>query len=173
MITYNPAFDIYHCMYRMAHILMRLDDNEIIELDKLRIWDFYVLNPMKIYELRIKRNEKEYSEQRKTYIKRYDNPYEYTGNSRRLFEIIAPYQNTALNCLVAYGIIDKEKFSTRYIKIANKAALERLVHDTASLTDKEYNVISFLSIFTKNMPLLGEDGLKSRSHLMETRYDIK
>ena len=43
MTMYNHAFDLYHCIYRIIHILMRLEENDILELDRLRIWDFYLL----------------------------------------------------------------------------------------------------------------------------------
>lgn len=51
MITYNPAFDLYHCIFRMIHIIQRLDDNECLEVDKIRIWDFYILFPSKAYTI--------------------------------------------------------------------------------------------------------------------------
>ena len=47
MIIYNPAFDIYHCVYRMISILSNLV-NEKIEVDKLRILDFYMVFPGEI-----------------------------------------------------------------------------------------------------------------------------
>ena len=33
MTMYNHAFDLYHCIYRIIHILMRLEENDILELD--------------------------------------------------------------------------------------------------------------------------------------------
>ena len=62
MITYSPAFDLYHTIFRMAHILERLDDNECFEIDKVRIWDFYLLFPSKLYDLSIRRDEKQVCE---------------------------------------------------------------------------------------------------------------
>ena len=49
MAMYNQVFDMYHCIYRIIHILKRLHENEILELDRLRIWDFYILFPYKIH----------------------------------------------------------------------------------------------------------------------------
>ncbi len=54
MITYNPAFDLYHSIFRMAHIVDRLSDGECFEIDKVRIWDFYLLFPSKLYDLSIR-----------------------------------------------------------------------------------------------------------------------
>lgn len=60
MITYNPAFDLYHCIFRMANIIGRLEDLECFEIDKVRIWDFYLLYPSKTYDIDLMpRKEKE------------------------------------------------------------------------------------------------------------------
>ena len=59
MTMYNHAFDLYHCIYRIIHILMRLEENDILELDRLRIWDFYLLFPSKVYEIRLGNDLKE------------------------------------------------------------------------------------------------------------------
>ena len=171
MITYNPAFDLYHCIYRMAHILQRLDEGDIIEVDKIRIWDFYLLYPAKVYQISMKLDEHDQREWRKTFIRHENNPYDYSGNSRKLFEIISPYQQTALHCLISCGILDKEHFERRQICVSDRQSLQHLVNETGSLSDTESNVLSFLSLFSKHMSLLGEDGLKSRTHLMESKYD--
>lgn len=81
MITYNPAFDLYHCIFRMVHIIQRLDDNECLEVDKIRIWDFYILFPSKAYTIKIRRDEELFKSWRCTYIKKIKNPYEYSGDN--------------------------------------------------------------------------------------------
>lgn len=68
MTMYNHAFDLYHCIYRIIHILMRLEENDILELDRLRIWDFYLLFPSKVYEIRLGNDFKEIVKLRKQYI---------------------------------------------------------------------------------------------------------
>ena len=97
MITYNPAFDLYHCIFRMIHIIQRLDDNDCLEVDKIRIWDFYVLFPSKTYTIMIRRNEEDLKSWRKQYINKTKNPYEYNGNNRKLFHILRQYQMAALS----------------------------------------------------------------------------
>ena len=55
MIMYNPAFDLYHSIFRMAHIASKLDGDESLEIDKVRIWDFYLLFPDKVHTITIRR----------------------------------------------------------------------------------------------------------------------
>lgn len=44
MLVYHPAFDIYNCVFRMLQLMTSMKQNEV-ELDKLRIWDFYLTFP--------------------------------------------------------------------------------------------------------------------------------
>ena len=171
MITYNPAFDLYHCIFRMIHIIQRLDDNDCLEVDKIRIWDFYVLFPSKTYTIMIRRNEEDLKSWRKQYINKTKNPYEYNGNTRKLFDRLRPYHMAALSSLVSYGIIDKEHFLNKEIMISNRALLNEFIEKTGALSRTESNTLSFMSLFSKSMSMLGIYGLKSRTNLMESKYD--
>ncbi|MBP7359202.1 MAG: hypothetical protein KA955_07705 [Prevotella sp.] len=173
MITYNPAFDLYHCIYRMAHIIERLNDGECFEIDKVRIWDFYLLFPSKLYDLSLKKTEKEVREARKqlTIIK--NNPYDYSGDNRKLFEWIKPFQISALNCLVSCGIINKEEYLNNRVCITSHQALTYFVDQAGLLSASENNTLSFMSIFSRHMPLLGANGLKARTKLLEFKYDAE
>lgn len=173
MIVYNPAFDLYHAIYRMAHILQRLDDSETFEVDKVRIWDFYLLFPSKLYNVSLRHLDKEIVDARKQYIDNSRNPYEYSGDNRKLFEWIKPFQMSALNCLVSCGILTKEAYLDGKVSIANRASLDDFVEKAGGISVKEQNVLSFLSIFSRHMSLTGTDGLKARTHLLESRYDAE
>lgn len=173
MITYNPAFDLYHCVFRMAHILQHIEETDIFEVDKARIWDFYLLFPDKVYDITIRRNEQEIRQLRKQYIKRKNNPYDYDGDDHKLFERLKPFQMTALSCLVSYGIIDRDSYLNKKIHLLDKTKLDKMLEEIGNLEIVESNTLSFLSHFSKNMSLYGLDGLKSRTKLMESRYDAE
>lgn len=173
MITYNPAFDLYHCIYRMLHILGRLVEGESIDVDKARIWDFYLLFPQKVYGIHMCRYDSENLNLRKMYVRKSNNPYEYCGDNRKLFERLKPYQMTALSNLVSYGVIDRDQFLNKKIVICDNQKFQKLITDLETLDTKEANVLSFMSLFTKEMSLFGENGLKQRTELMESRYDAE
>lgn len=155
----------------MIHIIQRLDDNDCLEVDKIRIWDFYVLFPSKTYTIMIRRNEEDLKSWRKQYINKTKNPYEYNGNNRKLSDRLRPYQMAALSSLVSYGIIDKEHFLNKEIMISNRALLNEFIEKTGALSRTESNTLSFMSLFSKSMSMLGIYGLKSRTNLMESKYD--
>ena len=173
MITYNPAFDLYHCFFRIAHILQRLEDGECFEVDKIRIWDFYLLFPSKLYEVSLRQTEQEIREARKRFVSSKRNPYEYSGDNRKLFEWIKPFQVSALNCLVSCAIINKDAYLENRVMVASQEALERFIEQTGNFSLQEQNVLSFLSLFSRNMPLSGIDGLKARTKLLESKYDAE
>ena len=54
---YNPAFDPFNGIYRMLNILKHFDADECIEVDRLRIYDFYLLFPYKAYRIRLQKTE--------------------------------------------------------------------------------------------------------------------
>jgi len=173
MIIYNPAFDLYHTLFRMAHIVNRLEEEECFELDKVRIWDFYLLFPTKLYELSLKRHEKEIRDARSRWIAKDKNPFEYNGNSRKLFEWIKPVQVSALSCLVSCGILNKDDYLSDQVRVADHEALHAFVLQAGDLTESECNILSFLRMVSDTMPLTGIDGLKSRTHLLDYKYDAK
>lgn len=171
MIVYNEAFDIYHSIFRIMHLLDRFEQGESIELDRIRIWDFYTLFPEKVHEIRLKYTEKDIRTLRKKYIKRQKNPYTILPNNRRLFELLRPYQVAALHCLASYGIIDKKKLTELSVVIKSKRILRAYVRGVGDLTPKEKNAITLLTTHFHQMAIHGQDGLKNRTNLMESKYD--
>jgi len=173
MITYNPAFDLYHSIFRMAHIAARLDGDESLETDKVRIWDFYMLFPDKVHTITIRRDEEELRKYRSTYLSPENNPYEFKGESRKLFEWIKPVQVSALNSLVSCGILNKAKYEAGRVSVADHEALTRFLDKTGNITGRERNVLSFLSMLSRHMSMSGEYGLKARTKLLESKYDAE
>ena len=174
MITYNPAFDLYHCIYRMAHILLKMDEHKPLEIDRVRIWDFYLLFPFKLLDLTIHRDEAEVRKARKFLIEdTADNPYEFKGDNRKFFEWIKPFQVSALNCLVSCGILKKDEYLNNRVCIESRDKLNDFLTQAGPLTTEEHNALSFLGMFSRLMPLTGTDGLKARTQLLESKYDAE
>lgn len=103
--------------------------------------------------------------------KKVQNPYEYNGDNRKLFDRLRPYQMAALSSLVSYGIIDREHFLKKEIMISNRTLLNEFIEKTGALSQTESNTLAFMSLFSKSMSMLGIYGLKSRTNLMESKYD--
>lgn len=171
MIVYNQAYDLYHTIFRFIQFLNRFDEGSLIEIERIRIWDFYLLFPSKIHSIKLKQGESDIRKLKKRFIKDSKNPYERISENRKVFEKLKPYQLAALNCIASYGIIDKSHLNQHRISILNKNILKEFVLKYEELSDKEKNVISLMTSHFNQVSLFGEDGLKNRTKLMESRYD--
>lgn len=171
MIVYNQAFDLYHTIFRLLHFLNKFENETVLEIERVRIWDFYLLFPSKIHEIRLKQSESDIRKIRKEFIKDSNNPYERITENRKIFEKIKPYQQAALNCIASYGIIDKSLLNQQRISIINKDILVEFVNNFEELEAKEKNVIALMTSHFNQVSLFGTDGLKSRTNLIESKYD--
>ena len=98
MLTYHPAFDLYNCIFRMLQLLVNMKNDEV-ELDRLRIWDFYLTFPMEARKIKF---PKDLVKLKETIFKnKNSNPYEELVDSKRMMNRMKPYQITALKCLAS------------------------------------------------------------------------
>ena len=173
MIIYNQAFDLYHTVYRILQLLSNFDSDEYLELERLRIWDFYLLLPSKIIALKPKRNEKDFEKLLKQFTVLENNPYEIVYDNRKVFEKIKPYQISALNCLVSYGIIDKELLLLNRVSIVSKDLLSEYAKNLEKLSAREQNIMTILTSDFYQITMFGKGGFKERTNLLESKYDAR
>jgi len=171
MIVYQQAFDLYHAIYRIINILGNFKYADSIELDRLRIWDYYLLFPNKLKNISLKRDEQDIKKLINNYISKEQNPYEVILNDRKMLEKIRPFQMGALKYLASIGLIDKDYLKNNRISKISDDVLSELKQITQELTPQEKNTISLLTGHFFYVPLVGKDGLKNRTHLLESRYD--
>lgn len=167
---YNPAFDLYHSIFRMTHILSKFDQNEKTEVERLRIWDFYLLFPSEVHNIRL---GAEFLEQRNVRkgIAKQNNPYNSVPDGRQFLERLRPYQIGALNYLASIGIIDPCFLLEMQVSVSNKEKLMHLMETMGALAIDENNVLSWFSLYFKAFQLDGEKGLKNRTGLLISKYD--
>lgn len=171
MIIYNQAYDLYHTIFRFLQFLNRFEEGELIEIDRLRIWDFYLLFPNKIHSIQLKKGESDIRKIRNRFIKESKNPYERIVENKKIFEKLKPYQLSALNCITSYGVIDKSLINQHRVCVINKGVLKTFVDKYDELSDKEKNVIALMTSHFNQISLFGPNGLKNRTKLMESKYD--
>ena len=171
MILYNNAFDLYHTIFRMLHLLSKIEEDKVIEIDRIRIWDYYLLFTNEIFNIKPTKNKKEYNQLLKKLNIKKNNPYQQIYDQRKTLEKIKPYQLSALNCLASYNIIDKEYLLKEEVKINSFDLLNRYTQSAGDLSDREKNIITIMTSFFRDISLIGNNGLKKRSNLMESKYD--
>jgi hypothetical protein len=170
MILYNNAFDLYHTIFRILHLLNKVRDDEVIEIDRIRIWDYYVLFTNEILKVKPKRDEKEFKKILEM-LKANNNPYQQIYDQKKTLEKIKPYQLAALNSLASYNIIEKDSLLREEIKINSSEILKKYVESVGDLSSREKNIVAIMTSVFRNISLQGNDGLKKRTDLIEYKYD--
>lgn len=170
-MMYNPAFDPFNGIYRMLHILKDFGEEDSVEVDRLRIYDFYLLFPYRAYKIRLRPGEEEYKKLRRQYIDQQKNPYNASTNDRRLFEQLRPYQMIALSHIASYGLISPDHLLRHQVKVMDAGKMRLVMDQLGDMPAAERNVISWLNLCFRTTPLCGVYGLKYRTQLMESKYD--
>ena len=168
---YVPAFDPFHTIYRMLYILKRFDGKDTVEVDRLRIYDFYLLFPYLANKISLKNDEKQLKDSRRKFIPGKFTPYNYISNSRRIFERLRPYQMIALSHLASYGLIDPEMLLQQKVSVTDADKMQQVMSQLDEMSPEDANVLSWLMLSFRNTPLNGVDGLKYRTKLIESKYD--
>ncbi|SEB21549.1 ABC-three component system middle component 5 [Pedobacter hartonius] len=173
MIVYNQAFDYYHAIYRMIRLLTHVKKDNFVELDRLRIRDFYLLFPEQIHTITLKEGDKDIKELRARFVKQRNNPYNQVFDNKKVFEKLRPYQLTALQCLASYGIINKDLLKEGRVSIISQEVLKDYEGRFEDLSFTEQNIITMMVYHFSSISMFGTDGLKSRTKLMVSKYDYQ
>lgn len=165
MLIYHPAYDAYHCVFRM---LVIADSIKFIELDKARLIDFYLLFPSAIGEIRLPYE----LSLGKRMAKDVKNPYRDPIDSLTSFRELHQIQVASLKCIAASGLISMEKFSDGIVERTSRTISKSLLYKMEQFLADKGDIANFLLNDLSIIPLNGVDGLKHRTRLMEYRYDI-
>jgi len=165
MLIYNQAYDLYHSMFRILQITEKY--KEILEVDKLRILDFYLAFPSELLEIKSFQGFKKYEK----YIRAETNKYERIIDRKRLFFKMEQVQLSAIKALISYGLIDPVEFKNGKIKRTEAILTEQLQKRLNSANEENPNLITLITGPLASMNMNGHLGLKVRTNLIEFKYD--
>ncbi|MDQ5766981.1 ABC-three component system middle component 5 [Thiothrix subterranea] len=167
MLVYHPCFDANHCAYRFLHLLYS-SKADSFEWDILRIADFYYVFPHLIKH--IKPMPKSLTGGKK-YFSEINPPYESIPNPKRLLFDLQDIQNSTIASLVSKQIIKKEMFNYGVVSLNADNIPKSLIE---SFHGNPINNSEWFKFFSKGIAavdLNGKNGFKSRTGLLEYRYD--
>ena len=170
-MIYTPAFDTFNTIYRMLHILSHFDTEKYVEVERMRIFDYYLLFPHRAHKIRLKPGEDEFRAHLKRFVSSKVNPYHTITNDRRLFERLRPYQMIALSHIASYGLISPEHLLNQQVKVSDPDKLRDVISRLEKMEGIEGNVLSWLCLCFRTTPINGVFGLKYRTNLLESKYD--
>jgi len=167
MLTYNPAFDLHHGVFRILQILVAAPGIEF-EVVKMRLLDFLLLFPEQLENVRVPPE----SIQKRNLFTRDENPYRILENPHRLFVELAPLQQGALYALAAHDVIDHAKLKRDFVARTTKPLpppLEKIIVERNATTPQ---LIDIISHDLGRIPMFGEDGLKERIRFLSLRHEL-
>lgn len=168
MLLYHPAYDSYHCTFRLLRLLKSLPKTAH-GLEKIRILDFFLLYPTLLLEITLPNEARKYRKQ----LEELDKPYEELGDKYKIFLQMESYQLSSLRSLASWGIIDPKEFKEKKIMLTNKKLPKNLLN-LIQETNREDSVLMELLInHISPIELYGEKGLKARTKLSGYKYDPK
>lgn len=167
MLIYDPALDFRHAIFRLL-LIIRNSSEDSIELDRYRIIDFYTLYPGMIAAFKMPRNL--YTEVKK-YSKSKQNKYNTPNNPIFSFSQLHDIQKSAIDYLASIELIGKDYSKSSLLLLKNQQNFPELLGFIDSSRSIDTNYDEVLWDFFMTYPLLGKDGLKARSGLLEYRYD--
>jgi ABC-three component (ABC-3C) system Middle Component 5 len=168
-LSYQAAFDPFHAMYRDLRILNAIGPLKPLFVDQVRILDFYLLFPFKISAIRLIPQHRRF----RGLADDYENaqPYGSQPDNAQIFARMKPIQIAALESLAEKQIIDAAELKNGNVVRTEISLPPALVARVSSANVREPKLMEAISALGSEYPLLGQNGLKDRTGLLEYRYD--
>jgi hypothetical protein len=166
-IAFQPAFDVFHTAFRFLR-LRRLIAESPWHFDQLRIADFYLLFFFRLAEVRLSPKHR--------FIKRLAqeaqrNRYEIQPADDVLFGRMRAIQAAAASTLVSAGYFELAAFETGFIEDTGLVEPIELLSRLEEATENDRAHLEAIQALVEGYELLGQDGLKARTGLLEFKYD--
>lgn len=166
MLIYHPLKDPNHCIYRLLCILSDFDEEQM-PIDLLKLLDFYTLFPHLLKQIKLP----QVLRASKNMLKHISEPYENLPLPSKLLYDLGPIQNNCIEILACMDFIDKTKLENGLAKL-NFSAFDKELSNLIS--DNEFQKECWYTFLIKELSKVefyGGNGLKSRTNMMEYRYD--
>lgn len=139
MLIYSQAYDLYHTMFRILQIMEK--SKQDLEVDKLRILDFYLAFPAELLEIRSFVGFKKYER----FLKAESNSYERVIDRKRLFFKMEHIQISAMKALISYDLFDANEFKNSKIKRTDVNLSESLSSRIKKANEENQNLITLIT----------------------------
>lgn len=168
-LTYQPAFDPFHSVFRFLRLRQAVLMHGALPRDHVRVLDFYLMFPFRSNDVRVFPRHRKF----KKLAQQYSNarPYGDLPGDRVLFRRMLPIQGAALDTLAQRGLLDAEQYKRGIIEPTNSALPEPLQAQIEDTNQSQQDLIEFLTALATEYELLGANGLKDRSGLLDHAYD--
>jgi hypothetical protein len=167
-LTYQPAFDPFHATFRLLRLRNVILKYGNLPRDLVRILDFYLLFPFRVREIRLKPAHRRHKSVADNYA--HLKPYGDAPESSLIFARMEPMQAAALETLAAQGFIAAGALAGDKVQ-ADREPPHEVASRVADRNATQADLMTFLDLLASEYNLLGAEGLKARTALMDFRYD--
>jgi hypothetical protein len=168
-LSFQPAFDPLHAIFRILRLLEVVKNVGTVHRDLLRIMDFYLLFPYRIGEIRLAPTHRPLKRLATAYAS--TKPYGEQPDREVIFQRMEPMHIAALDTLASHEYISRDDWNRNIVRPTDKALPNDLRDRVLSLNKQQSDLMDFMKLLATSYQLSGTDGLKSRTGLMEFRYD--
>jgi len=169
MLIYDPALDPYHTAVRILAIALAASTSDVeLSIDSARICDYFLVYPYKMGTFKFPAEFKSI----RAAVKDAENPYRRANGNRTVFERMRPIFFAAVSGLIAAGLMDAESIRRGNLALTINPIPDDLAAAVQRFEARQATIGKFLLTDFLAIPATGPSGLKSRSNLIEHRYDI-
>jgi hypothetical protein len=167
-ISFQPAFDVFHTEFRILRLRHFLGSPKVWHYDQLRIADFYLLFFFRLGSARLSNEHRAIKNLARLAAA---NRYEHQPDDVLLFGRMRPIQNAAIRTLAANGYFEMDALADGEIRETEKVEPHALLQRIQTINASQQNVVKAIFDVVSSYDLLGPNGLKARTGLLEHRYD--
>lgn len=168
MLVYHPLYDLYHGMYRALLILERHPEHRV-QFDAYRILDFYLLFPHLVGEVSL---PNKMLKMKRTLAQR-KNKYNHVPSPETLVGQMIGSHRAITMSLAAKGLISSEALDKDWLQRTAQPLPAEVIRLFDAQQPDDDEVADFVAQQLGMLPVLGDNGLKAKSGLLEYRYDSK
>lgn len=166
-LLYHPFYDARHCVFRILRLLEEVGHVEV-EMQRLRIWDFYLLFPTALLQTRFPRG----SVGLRRKIQNLQTSYDILPDPKRAFARLEVVQSAALGHLSSLGLIRADLLRADKVQRTEARIPQDLQSQIKKRNGEDILIISFLTTVYLDLELYGTTGLRQRTDLFDYRYDV-
>jgi hypothetical protein len=166
-LSYHPAFDVFHAIFRFLRLKLHRNISEI-EIDKLRILDYYLLFPWRASSIKLAQADLKVRRIAKRLECRSDYATLPTGET--LLERMKAAQVAALQTMAQDGALSPHQLRNGIAQFQRFSLPNDLKERISQRNADEADTMEIVDVLSQ-YKLLGVDGLKGRTSLLEHRYD--
>jgi hypothetical protein len=166
-LAFQPAYDAFHAAFRFFQLRAILGSP--VELDKYKILDYYLCFPSELAHFRFSPKHGKYRKLGEQYA--LTNNFEERPTGHFVLARMRPVQMAALETLEGEGFLSPHLLDELRVSSSAKPTPPEIARRVEYRANNNADLVAAISTLNSDYILVGPNGLKARSNLLEHKYD--